>query len=305
MSIITNKRTVGFIGGDMRTNILAQLMKKNGYSIRTLGIVGVDNFQNYEVCKTVQEIFLASEVIVLPVPVTRDKVNIFAECSEFILRLSDIILNASSVGKKVILGGIIPRHLKDLLEENGHTVIDFFENSRLICNNAIATAEGALMIAMEKLQTTIISSSFAILGFGRIGSHLAKIIKALGGKVTIFARRDEVIGDAMGYGYEAVKLEEGSSEHYHFDIARKLDEVSVIYNTIPGIILNRKIIEQMHTRPLYIELASFPYGIDSKDARELEFNTIYAPSLPGRYSPISAAEYIYDAISFYLSQPED
>ena len=48
MSIITNKRTVGFIGGDMRTNILAQLMKKNGYSIRTLGIVGVDNFQNYQ-----------------------------------------------------------------------------------------------------------------------------------------------------------------------------------------------------------------------------------------------------------------
>ena len=304
MSIFRDGRHIGFIGGDMRISILAAIMKDHGFDIKTYGVTGADRFTENEECDAIEKLFAFSEIIVLPVPVTRDKTCVFAERPEISILLRDLIFDSKIFGKKIFFGGLIPRDFKASLEAHGHTVIDVFENDRLINNNAIATAEGALMIAMEKLTTTIISTKFAVLGFGRIGSHLANIISALGGEVTVFARRDEALNNAQRHGYRAVKLLSDLTEKYEYEIARELDGASVIFNTVPSVIVKRGIMEKMHKRPLYVELASYPYGIDSKDARELEFNTVYAPSLPGRYSPVSAAEYIFEAISYYMSELE-
>ena len=285
----TNSKSVGIIGGDERIKILTEIIQSKGFSV----------MRSY---KSVSELFSLCDIIILPIPVTRDKVTVFSKESEQEVRLDDIISCAKKCQSKVFLGGIIPRPFKLELESWGHTVIDFFEDEELILRNALATAEGALMLAMEKTDTTVLDNEFAVLGFGRIGAYLAKILTSLGGIVTVFARSDIALLSARELGYKTHKLNESCTDTQSKDLAIRLDSVKVIFNTVPSIIITRKIIEKMHKRPLYIELASNPYGVDNKDARDLNFNVLYAPSLPGRYSPRSAAEYIFDTISSYLNE---
>lgn len=293
--------TFGFIGGDKRISLLASIMKKNGYKIREFGLFEEKDFLG-DVCSSVEELFSFCDIIILPVPVSRDKSSLFAEKQGVELRLENMIPMPDIYGKKIIFGGLIPKNYHNALLEKGHTVIDIFNNPRLIFNNAIATAEGGLMIAMQNSDSTVISSNFGVLGFGRIASHLSKIISLLGGNVTVFARGERAIEEAEALGYKTFRLSENQTDEYMSEMASELDAQSVIFNTVPSVIINKEIISRMLCRPLYIELASYPYGIDSKDAREMNFNTIYAPSLPGRYSPRSAAEYIFEAIIDYLNQ---
>lgn len=49
--------------------------------------------------------------------------------------------------------------------------------------NAIPTAEGAIQIAMEEMPVTIHGSKALVLGFGRVGKTLAKMLDGIGAKL--------------------------------------------------------------------------------------------------------------------------
>ncbi len=287
---------IGIIGGDMRTYMLAKIMKNAGLNIKCLHPSSSDGFTLNEVCSSLDEIFSVCEIIVLPLPVSRDKVSIYSSVSGESLNMSDAVPNAERYGKKTIFGGLFPSEYAFALREAGHDVVDIYDDELLTYNNAIATAEAALMIAMENTEITVRGTDFAVLGYGRIASHFAFIASALGADVTVMARRDEALQDALDEGFSAFKLESLDDNQYVEKLASTLDGSAVIVNTVPHNIIDRRVIEKMNNRPLYIELASYPYGIDARAARELNFKVIYAPSLPGRYSPMSAAEYIYESI---------
>ncbi len=276
----------GIVGGDRRIEVLSEILNKDGYSTRV--------FKD-----DIGKLFSSSDVIVFPVPVSKNKETVFSCDPEFELRLDKVIEESSKHSQRVIFGGIFPTDFAEALRENGHIVIDVFGDEGLLLKNAVATAEGALMIAMEKTDTTVVSTRFSVLGFGRIASYLCKLIHGMGGRITVCARDQIALEKARSLGYDTVDI---LNRQNTFEIANALDSSAVIFNTVPSVIIDRAVIEKMQTRPLYIELASFPYGIDSQAARELDFNIIYAPSLPGRYAPVSAAEYIYDTITTALKE---
>lgn len=295
-----NKKTaVGFIGGDDRICFLVKKMKLK-YPVKVMGVCDLNLLDSHEICKEPGEMFSSCGVIVLPVPVSRDNVTIFSKNQDFTLTLKSLIADKNKYGKKTFLGGLIPSDLKEEIEAAGHTVIDYFEDPIYTLKNAIATAEGALMLAMERLDRTVISSELVVVGCGRIGSYLSKILSALGGSVTVLARSKNALTEAASLGYKTFELKEKMSDEYIEDLSAILDSSDAVFNTVPHVIIKREIIEKMRNRPLYIELASYPYGIDSRDSRELDFDVLYAPALPGRYAPISAAEYIFEAIAPYL-----
>ena len=65
--------------------------------------------------------------------------------------------------------------------------------------------------------------------------------------------------------------------------------------------LDKDNLENVRKDALVIDLASKPGGIDFEAAKDLKLNTIHALSLPGKYSPLSAAEYIYETIEHTLT----
>ena len=122
------------------------------------------------------------------------------------------------------------------------------------------------------------------------------MLSAMGGEVEIFARSDKAIFDAKSKGYSVFKIQEETSEKYCEAVAHEIEKSSVIFNTVPSIILTEEILNKMKKKPIYIELASSPGGIDLESARILKIKNIYAPSLPGRYAPRSAGKYIFEEI---------
>jgi dipicolinate synthase subunit A len=211
------------------------------------------------------------------------------------VKLSEIVKIAAFHRCGFILGGMIPDEIKKLGEERGVEVIDFYLSEDLQMKNALPSAEGALMLAMEHTDITISGMRTLICGYGRIGKILCTLLSSLGASVTVAARRDEVLHEVERLGYDSVRLGESGSQ-----LARAADRSDVIFNTIPERIFEDHVIYRMENKPLYIEIASLPGGIDAMRARERGIKLLFAPSLPGKYAPVSAGMYIFETIADIL-----
>jgi dipicolinate synthase subunit A len=181
-------------------------------------------------------------------------------------------------------------------------LIRMLDNNRLIkirifewIANAVPTAEGAILYAMQNSEITLHDSRCVILGFGRCAKVLADKLKGIGAKVVIGARKIEDLTYAKAYGYECFSL-----KHLNTHLAN----CDFIFNTIPFILLDATTIECMDKKSVYIELASMPGGIDKEACKAKEIRYVEAPSLPGKVAPTTAAEIIYEAL-LLLFQKED
>ena len=227
-----------------------------------------------------------ADVILLPLPVTRDNVNIFTSGER--ASLSDVVRLALK-NKSVIYGGLIPEDMKRQCAALSIEAYDYYKIESLQRKNALPSAEGALMLAMEHTDVTVNGMKALVCGYGRIGKLLSDMLVKLGAKVTVAARRDETLCEITFNGLNAIRTD-GES------LAKAAGDCDVIFNTVPNIIFTEQVLKNVKNKPLYIEIASAPGGIDVPFARDAGIEIVFAPSLPGKYSPISAGEYIFETV---------
>ena len=185
-------------------------------------------------------------------------------------------------GKKLIAGAIT-NEVYILAEKNNVEVIDLMQNEELTVLNTIATAEGAIEIAVKNTEKTIQGSNILILGFGRVAKVTAQKFSALFANVTCAARKPEAFAWIETNGYRGININDLGSELNNFDI---------IINTVPTIILNKERLEKVKKDCLIIDLASKPGGIDRIEAKKMGLNVEWALALPGKVAPFTSAEYI-------------
>jgi len=162
-------------------------------------------------------------------------------------------------------------------------------------HNAVITAENALQTAMDALDITLNQSHVLVVGYGRIGSALVRMLQGLGAYVSCAARRSEVLQAIAGTGCKAV----------HTDVLmQEAAQAAVIFNTAPALLLTREVLQ--HTRPdvLIVDLASRPGGVDFAAAAELSRRTVHALALPGKLTPVTAAQAVRDAVQRILAREE-
>ena len=92
---------------------------------------------------------------------------------------------------KTFIAGAVEKYVYDIGDKNNIKIIDILEKEELAVLNSIPTAEGAIKIAIEESQITLHNSNCLILGFGRIGKLLAKMLNGIGAKVYCEARKEE------------------------------------------------------------------------------------------------------------------
>jgi dipicolinate synthase subunit A len=157
----------------------------------------------------------------------------------------------------------------------GYRFIDLLEDPFYVAENARITAHCAVKLAMEKLPCILHSCPVLIVGWGRIGKCLAKLLKELGAYVTVAARKDSdrAMLDALGYDTLDTRQLSGSLLRFR-----------AIFNTAPEMVLPGETIETARKDCLKIDLASRP-GIDAPDV-------IFARRLPSRYAPESSGALI-------------
>ena len=198
-----------------------------------------------------------------------------------------------------LYGGRLPSAFAAELRGRGLEAVDYYEDETLQIRNAHITAEGAVMTAMELTDRTIYGSRMAVIGYGRIGRMLARMLVGLGAQVTVYARRSDVLAwaEIEGCAVEMLPASAGDTRPARMRALRSLCRgYDVIFNTVPARILGRDEWRDMKRNTLWIELASAPGGVDPEAARlsaeQTGLRVVWAPSLPGRYAPTEAGEQI-------------
>ena len=191
---------------------------------------------------------------------------------------------------QIIIGGMISEELKKDLQQAGVSYIDYFENEAYVLKNAHLTSQGAVKLFLDNIKDSIIEKKVLISGFGRIGKLLGLILKSMGAKVFVTARRNETIVDAKTLGFDVIKISQLSSAVFYFDY---------IFNTVPAVIYGENDVKHIRDDTVYFELASAPYGALKTDFEKYGKNYISAGGLPGKFYPVAVAKNISD---FLLSE---
>ena len=167
-------------------------------------------------------------------------------------------------------------------EHPGLRLRDYYDREDVLLRNAAITAEGAIALAMERREQTLLGSRALILGFGRIARALAPRLRALGAEVTVYARSEAQRALAECLGCRALESLPDKPEGY-----------SILFNTVPAPLL-----PGAAEGALNIELASAPGGF--RDAS----GVVIARGLPGKAAPLSAAEALLGPILAIIREEE-
>ncbi|MBQ7288334.1 MAG: NAD(P)-binding domain-containing protein [Clostridia bacterium] len=267
---------IGVFGGDLRQIHLFELLKKKYRQ--------VDIRYNHMEEQNGNEVY---DIILLPLPVSKDQVHLFAPYAKEKVDLYALFCRYSETR---IIGGSVSNSVQALAAQCNTFVEDYYLEEVLLKKNAALTAEGAL-IMLE--QTLLQRPNVLIVGFGRIGKALCSRLKNSGVSFCVTARKesDFLEMDALGYRrYETGKVKEIISEY------------NVIINTVPYPVLGINELARCAPTCRILDLASAPYGTDFKycDAHNIHYDT--APGIPGKYFPVRAAEAIYETLEQILEK---
>ncbi len=289
------------VGGDARLCATAARLAETVCTVRTFaageGAATSDRELPLSPCRSLWEAWAGSRVMVLPLPVTRDGETVWCPLAPdgavTMEELTHAVAHTAAEGKSppVIFGGKFPAAWREAIIAAGGVVCDYFDREDVQVRNAHITAEGAVMTAMEMTDITLQNAPVAVLGYGRIGRLLARMLTALGAKVTVFARRAESRAWALADGAHALDTAE---------LADTAGSYAVIFNTAPATLLTEKMLTAMGKKTVIIDLASPPGGL-FPEAEQVATTRgwpriVHALSLPGRYAPVTAGQVIADGI---------
>lgn len=233
------------------------------------------------ICEKPEECIENSYKIISAIPLSRDNLTINSPYSDKIIQLDEI--NRLLENKIFIAGGIPIQFYENKTIKN----VDLLKSEKLTILNAIPTVEGTIKIAIEETEKTIHESNILITGYGRIGKILCKTLKALGANVYCASREET--------DFAWIREERNIPVKYN-EIANYAENIDIIINTVPALVIDKKIIENLNCNCLIIDIASNPGGVDKNVAKLYKIKVVTALGIPGKIAPKTSAEYIKEII---------
>ncbi|HBG55570.1 MAG TPA: dipicolinate synthase subunit DpsA [Ruminococcaceae bacterium] len=286
---MSDSKTMGVVGGDGRQVALAECLVSDGFAVYACGFDSV-RFANGVKKAALEEVAERCGTVILPLPVTDDGKTLKMDYGNEKITLDDRF--ATLMCGKRVFGGMMERLYRTSKIWREIETDDYYTQEEFAVRNAVPTAEGALDIAMREYPATISGSRCLVAGFGRVGKVLARMLQGIGAKVSVSARRADDLAWIAACGYTPVLTAQIGKEGT-FDL---------IFNTIPALIFTRRVLSALAGRPLIVDLASKPGGVDFAAAEKIGVRAILAPSLPGRVAPRTAGEIIRDTVCHMIGE---
>lgn len=286
MSSVLSGIKIAVLGGDDRELILVSELVRMGATVVVAGFPRERVGHGAFVVNNVEDACKEAEVVILPLPGTSKEGVIRAVYSDQELKLTEKAIASVAPNALVIIGSA-RKFLKEWVEKRGLTLLEVAEIDDIAILNSIPTAEGAIQIAMEETASTIHGSKTCVIGFGRVGITMARTLKALGSDVTVVARKDGQLARAYEMGCKRAGFD---------DLHEIMNYTSIVFNTVPEMVLDRSILKYANPEVLIIDLAAQPGGTDFEAANAYGLKAILAPGLPGKVAPAFAGKILADVI---------
>ena len=275
-------KNILFIGGDERNIHIYETIKNK---FENSDIIA---FKDKEYDK---EKVANAGIIVLPILSSKDAEFLYSPLYDKQIRIEELL--SSIKNAKIIIGGRIDKNTKSFAENNNIRCIEYIELENFKSLNAIPTAEAALAIAVLNTKKTIWRSKCLVAGYGCIGKYLCFLLQAMGAEVVASARKESDFNEMKRKNINFINT---------CDINEDLEKYDIIFNTIPHRIFSEEKIKDLKKDKLLIDLASAPYGLDHSKTENYKCKVFLSSSLPGIYSPKTAAEITTDVLEEILKE---
>ena len=247
-------------GGDRRMLFAKGAFEESGYEVSTIGL---DDTRG--------DINLA-DIIVLPVPLTRDGVNINCPLAAEKLPLDTFCSLPEHV--RVFGGGKL----------NAKNYTDYLALDEYAVKNAALTAEGAICHAIGHTDFSLYESNILVIGYGRTGKVLTGRLRAFAPRLTVSARSGRDIAILRTLGINCIKTE---------DIHRAKERFDVVFNTVD--IKYPEATAKALSHSLFLDLSSYG-GLAPGDAVKYGITYTALPGIPGKTAPITAGKIIAETV---------
>lgn len=267
------EKNITVISCDSRQIFMADTLKKKGFNVFVINDFDDEN--------SLKNAIHLSDIIVGPVPLR--KIGNYMEYLGFLSHLISIKQNDTAI----LFAGKIDVETKEILESSNIKCIDYMESDKISYFNTIATAEGIIAEAIIHKNTNLHESNVVILGFGKCAKTLARKLDGLCAHVTIAARKESALSEASSMGYKTINMSE---------LKDNIHKYEYIFNTIPALVINEDIINNISKESMIFDIASMPGGVDKVAALKHNISVYHSLGIPGKYSPKASG----DVLGYYL-----
>ncbi|NPV92258.1 MAG: dipicolinate synthase subunit DpsA [Firmicutes bacterium] len=269
---------IAVLGGDDRDLVLIPELIKSGMKINLVGFPELPELAGVNRCESIDDALLDVQAVLMPMPGTDASGVVRAVYAKQPLVLHEKHMQQLPPDTPLIIGVARP-FLREWTARYRLRLTEIAELDHVAIMNSIPSAEGAIQIAMQELPITIHGSSSWVLGFGRVGQTLARMLSALGAHTTVCARKKSDLARIWEMGYQPVGFDE---------LEERVGQAEILFNTVPSLVLKENVLKRCSPEVLIIDLASQPGGTDFQVAESLGIKAILAPGLPGKVAPKTA-----------------
>lgn len=280
--------SLAVLGGDARELVVVRKLAALGASIKVMGLP-VKNITGVKIIRNPEEELSKIQALVLPVPGMNEEGYLYCPLAARPLEPGDWL---DWIPPKIpAFVGLAGPKLVQIASQTNLRLVELMKLDEVAILNSIPTAEGAVQMAMEMLPVTIHGCKTLVLGFGRTGATLARLLGAMGAQTMVAARRPAYLARITELNLIPIPFSK---------IDDAFDAVDLIFNTVPAKILTEEILRKVSPETVIIDLASAPGGTDFKAAEALGIKAVLAPGLPGKVAPKTAGLILAQVITRLL-----
>ncbi|MBM7854455.1 dipicolinate synthase subunit A [Desulfohalotomaculum tongense] len=282
---------VAVLGGDAREIILVSELSRLGIKLQVVGLP-VQNTPNVTTCCNIADALRGVQAVILPVPGINKDGTVYSIFNDQPLELNEKLL-VSLPADTPVFAGFARELLVKMVKRCNLRLIEVLKQDHVAILNSIPSAEGAVQMAMEATPITIHGSNSFVLGYGRTGATLARLLQGMGAKVTVVARKEAHLARVYEIGMRPLTYD---------DLLKHVSEADIIFNTVPALVLTSGVLSRASSEVVIIDLASPPGGTDFDAAERLGIKALLAPGLPGKVAPKTAGQILAQVIPRLLAE---
>ncbi|HHW40401.1 MAG TPA: dipicolinate synthase subunit DpsA [Syntrophomonadaceae bacterium] len=277
---------VAVIGGDKRDIYFMPELVRMGADVTAVGFPACPELEQVHLAQNIKTALKNAQVVIFPMSGSDPNGNIKTLDDNCHIQLTASVAELIPPGTLVIIG-FARDFMRNWADKYRWKLVEIGEMDSVAILNSIPSAEGAIQIAMEKLPITIHDSNSFVLGFGRLGKTLARMLRGIGAHVTVVARKRSDLARAFEMGYRPLVFTR---------LQQHVSEADIIFNTVPALVLDEKMLIAMKKDVFIVDLAAAPGGTDFVAANRLGVNAVLAPGLPGIVAPKTSGKILAQVI---------
>ncbi len=264
--------TVAVVGGDSRMLEHMRLARLAGATVQHYGSVpGATEAAGQPGASSLVEAVKGARIISCPIPGVGDDDAVYAKYTPERLWMTTEVLQGAAPGALLFTCWSTPR-MDAWAKGTPVEIVAYGEDDALSILHAVPTAEGALRVAIENTEDTILGMKVLCLGLGRVGISVAQAFEGLKARVTLAARNPAQLARAWAMNADPLELA---------DLGERIGEFPLIVSSASGRVLGEKLLVRTRTDAVIIDLCSPPGSVDFDAAKALGRKVIWARAQAG------------------------